>query len=445
MAFKEVTNLPSYKAQATLDFKYAPVIQRGKFLHEQTSKSTFPHRREAGHKNLDLWLDGSLYPRNPATGKHPRLNCLKDLLEFLGEGEDGLLGYVKSLEANCNNSLQIQQYVIEILHLKDCVSNLRCQVDSQEMQLHEIPRLEKQIACLEDFRSMSNDQLHNLQSLLSQEQLSHKTHVDSLVQAHSEALQSIRGELAKTKASLKRMVDKFSRLQKTPLGYRSQVRKRRDLSTLSQTGGHAKALKRLTRTLVGPETVRIIQERNIVEGRSGRLHGDEASQVQSGRVFASILSQKEVETILNEPKLSKQGVRLANQYMQKIGEKMRPEHILETCDRNAITHNGYSALYKRFNGAVKTAGQGLRVSALPNPHQLSLLRREMNDNLEDLIGQHSHIDNTLVISLAKGSKKLKTTSKIELNSKNTFFTDIEKVQQTMVKLYGITPEGTLKF
>ena len=80
MAFKEVTNLPSYKAQATLDFKYAPVIQRGKFLHEQASKSTFPHRREAG-----------------------------------------------------NNSLQIQQYVIEILHLKDCVSNLRCQVESQEM------------------------------------------------------------------------------------------------------------------------------------------------------------------------------------------------------------------------------------------------------------------------------------------------------------------------
>ena len=152
-----------------------------------------------------------------------------------------------------------------------------------------------------------------------------------------------------------------------------------------------------------------------------------------------------METILNEPKLSKQGVRIANQYMQKIGEKMRPEHILETCDRNAITHNGYSALYKRFNGAVKTTGQGLRVSALPNPHQLSLLRREMNDNLEDLIGQHSHIDNTLVISLAKGSKKLKTTSKIELNSKNTFFIDIEKVQQTMVKLYGITPEGTLKF
>jgi hypothetical protein len=34
MALKEVTNLPSYKAQATLDFKDAPVIQRGKFLHE---------------------------------------------------------------------------------------------------------------------------------------------------------------------------------------------------------------------------------------------------------------------------------------------------------------------------------------------------------------------------------------------------------------------------
>ena len=428
MAFREVTNLPPYKAQATLDAKYAPVIQRGKFLHEQASKSTFPQRREAGHKNLDLWLDGSLYPRDPETRKHLRLNCLKDLLEFLGEGENGLLGYVRSVEANCGNSLELQQYVIKILHLKESVSDLQHQLHSHEIQLQEIPKLEEEIADLERFRSTSEEQLQNLQSLFNQEQLSHKSNVDDLVGLHSATLQSVQGELAKTKASLKRMVEKFSRLQKTPLGYRSQVRKRRDLSTLSQSGGHAKALKRLTRTLVGPETVRNVQERNSAEGRSGQLHGDEASQIQSGRIFASMLLQTEVETILNEPKLIKQGVRIANQYMEKIGEKMLPEHILETCDRNAITYSGYSALYKRFSGAVKSAGHGLRVSALSNPHQLSLLRREMNDKLEDLIGKHFHIDNTLVIPLRKGSSKLKTASKIELNSKNTFFTDIEKVQ-----------------
>jgi len=62
----------------------------------------------------------------------------------------------------------------------------------------------------------------------------------------------------------------------------------------------------------------------------------------------------------------------------------------------------------------------------------------MNDKFEDLIGEHSHIDNTLVIPLPKGSSKFKTTSMIELNSKNTFFTDIEKVQQAMVRHSGST-------
>ena len=307
MAFKEVTNL------TTLDAKYAPIIQRGKFLHEQASKSTFPERREASHKNLDLWLDGSLYPRDPKTGKHPRLNCLKDLLEFLGEGENGLLGYVKSVEANCGNSLEIQQYVIEILHLKESILDLQRQLRSQEIRLQEIPKLEEEIANLERFRSTSQEQLQNLQSLFNQEQLSHKSSVDNLVGLHSVALQSIRGELAKTRTSLKRMVEKNSRLQKTPFGHQSQVRKRRDLSTLSQSGGHAKALKQLTCTIVGSETVRNVQDRNSTEGQSGRLHGDEASQINSGRIFASMLLQTEVETMLNEPKMIKQGVQLANQ------------------------------------------------------------------------------------------------------------------------------------
>ena len=131
MALRDVTNVPPYKAQVTIDGKYAPLIQRGKFLHEQVSKSCFLEKRKVGLTALDLWMDGSLYPNDPRTGKRPKLNCLKDLLEFVGEGENGMLGYVKSLKSDSARGYQrnMDRYTVEISSLKEYVSNLQSQIN----------------------------------------------------------------------------------------------------------------------------------------------------------------------------------------------------------------------------------------------------------------------------------------------------------------------------
>ena len=52
-------------------------------------------------------------------------------------------------------------------------------------------------------------------------------------------------------------------------------------------------------------------------------------------------------------KLSKVGIQMANYYMDKIGEIVGAQEILETCDQNGIRHQGYGAIYKRFKELLK--------------------------------------------------------------------------------------------
>ena len=58
-----------FKVQVSLNSKYQSLIVRGRLIHEQTPRSTFVEKRKRGDSNLDLWLDSSIYPLDPSTGK----------------------------------------------------------------------------------------------------------------------------------------------------------------------------------------------------------------------------------------------------------------------------------------------------------------------------------------------------------------------------------------
>jgi hypothetical protein len=94
-----------YKVQAWIGEKYKPLIIRGRPLHEQTYRLIFAEKRRNCDWNIDLWLDGSLYPIDPRSGKRPRIDSPSSLLEFVGDGENDLLGYIKSLESNSSGSM----------------------------------------------------------------------------------------------------------------------------------------------------------------------------------------------------------------------------------------------------------------------------------------------------------------------------------------------------
>jgi len=103
----------SYKVQVSIDGKYRPSILRGRLLHEQTHRLEFPSKRKASDTNLDLWLDGSIYPLD-SLGKCPKFRDVRSLLEFVGKGDKGLHGYT----CNLSNSLPPEV-------TSDCVRKLR--------------------------------------------------------------------------------------------------------------------------------------------------------------------------------------------------------------------------------------------------------------------------------------------------------------------------------
>lgn len=91
-------------------------------LHEQTARSEFPCLRESRATNFDIWLDGSLYPRQANSLIRPSFRTVTELLEFVGEEKRGTLGYVESLSA-ADGTLQfrLDEADIEISSLQEQV------------------------------------------------------------------------------------------------------------------------------------------------------------------------------------------------------------------------------------------------------------------------------------------------------------------------------------
>jgi len=209
---------------------------------------------------------------------------------------------------------------------------------------------------------------------------------------------------------------------------------------LSQNGGQAKALRRLTRAIIAPTTLKRVHEGNVSNRCKQRLRGSEEEQIQSGKALANIFSKTEVKSMLNSPTLKSVGIDVTNKYLQKIGAGMGAREILATCDRSGITQEGYTSVYKQFKDSVQAAGKGLKVHCLPKPYHVSILRKEMNSKLSDFVGQYYSINNFLDIS-SQAKSKNKQPDHVQLTAKNSLFVDIEQMQRTMVQLYRITPEG----
>lgn len=97
MPLAYATILPPYKT---------PVLVKGQFIHEHIPKMLSLEKRKVGDTNIDLWLDNSLYPLIDASEKRLGVQNVKDLLEIVGDGEQGLLGYIQSIERMSRRPIQ---------------------------------------------------------------------------------------------------------------------------------------------------------------------------------------------------------------------------------------------------------------------------------------------------------------------------------------------------
>lgn len=74
--------------------------------------------RRENKKCIDLWVDGMLYPTDPATGNHIPCTNLHTFLRYVGDGYDGLLGYCKRLEAkNFSQISSLQGKLMQAEHV----------------------------------------------------------------------------------------------------------------------------------------------------------------------------------------------------------------------------------------------------------------------------------------------------------------------------------------
>ena len=149
--------------------------------------------------------------------------------------------------------------------------------------------------------------------------------------------------------------------------------------------GSSKKTMRLARAIIAPTTLTKICSQNSETGSRRRLCGSHEKQVETGKVLANMLSVNEVSAICKTTRMNKVGVGIANEYMDKIGESIGPEEIVETMDYNGITQNGYAAVYKRFQSAAKVSNKGLRIGCLPRPFRVSKTRQMLNLKLAEFI------------------------------------------------------------
>lgn len=147
--------------------------------------------RMEGKKHIDLWVDGSIYPRDPLTGRYPSFVSVHDIIRFVGDGVNGLLGYCSRL-SQCGN-----EQVNHLLYLNTLVMNFQTQV----------LELQKKIETLEE----SNKKLKALNEESNQ---------------------------------------KLNSLKKTPIGMRERIKEQKHINKLSETCGGRKRRMKLTREYI---------------------------------------------------------------------------------------------------------------------------------------------------------------------------------------------------
>ena len=71
--------------------------------------------RSEGKKHIELWVDGSIYPKDPLNGRYPAFASVHDIIRFVGDGGNGLLGYCLRLSQSGNEHINHLPYLNTIL------------------------------------------------------------------------------------------------------------------------------------------------------------------------------------------------------------------------------------------------------------------------------------------------------------------------------------------
>ena len=99
----------TYHLHVDIQSDYQPLKKCNKTFH--LSQEQKEQRRNNGERHLDLWTDGLLYPKDQFTNAPPSFSNITNLLYFIGNGRQGLLGYAQHLEAKAKVAEQHRDFL----------------------------------------------------------------------------------------------------------------------------------------------------------------------------------------------------------------------------------------------------------------------------------------------------------------------------------------------
>lgn len=173
MALNDITNIPNASRSPRTTSVHVRVLKEfgPSKRNAQDDSESASQRRAAGHTNVDLWVEGRLYPTDPALLLHPTFHNLSTFLQYVGRGEQGLLGYCKRLSLNDSNRLQclwhqyqtlysshnhLQQRVLVFENEEQVLKNEIKEKDAKVSKLENTIALFKELGARERKRSLSS-------------------------------------------------------------------------------------------------------------------------------------------------------------------------------------------------------------------------------------------------------------------------------------------------
>ena len=407
----------AYVPSVVLDSKYAPVFKRGSRIMEgQNPRTCFPIKHRAGDTNIDLWLDGAIYPTDPSTGMPPPFRTLKAFLEFVCHGQAGLLGYVERLSGpngyNTNLVRILEQKLAdrnvcttkEIERLQHLIQHLLNELDvvkkqwalqvvelqqvrTEEMKSYQLESEQLREQCLTLQRDLEiNLEAYKQHLLVYECQAREATHAHEhalkegkreseerlalLSQEHLHVVNTLTVELTETKNEMVKLQHKLQKMVMTPLGTRYQLRRGRSLDQLAEKGGQRRARISAIRRLLQPTTHHRVVDGNKGSGSRKRLCGPKSTQEGTATALAGMLSRNEALALGSTSKLSFVGRRMANFYLEKISDEIDTESILAACDMTGVSQRGYGQIYKTIKGRVGIVDKDLKANFLPTPNKV---------------------------------------------------------------------------
>ena len=209
MALRDITNRPpKFCLHVDLKAEYA-TLRSG----HHTGTVSHDYLRMQGLKSIDLWTNGNIYPLDPTTGTTPPFHNITQLMRFVGDGFNGLLGYCGRLHAAHLHALTRTQELQCSLTLLQASTKV-----DKERWSQRVNELNKEVAELK----------------IGLEERVHK--IDRVADDYLRLRHSTR--------NLRRRVDHFTHL---PMGYNACRRKRKAIGSLAKNSGALKRRVKATR------------------------------------------------------------------------------------------------------------------------------------------------------------------------------------------------------